>query len=477
MNQIIGRTKEIKRLDRAKEETEAQLIIVYGRRRVGKTYLINEYFDYQFDFKFTGAYHQSKQMQLKNFVSELNRYSKKKNDTPKDWTEAFSMLRDYLEEKDHQEKQVVFFDEMPWMDNQKSGFLPAFEWFWNAWASTRRNLIFIACGSAASWLTEHIEKNKGGLFHRCTCKLHLQPWDLHDVEEYLRSRNIDWSRYDITGCYMIMGGIPYYLRLLDKELTLNENIDELFFRKGAELHDEFEQLYNTLFKNSDQYIKIVEALSKKRMGLTRSEIAGRTKLPENGVLTRMLNDLVNSGFIRSNPMYKHKSRDMHYQLSDYYTKFYYSFVKDNYGKNTHMWSAANDDRRRSVWQGFTFEQVCKDHMELIKKGLGVNGVISDISSWSKKGDDEEKGAQVDIVIDRNDRVISLCEVKFYSCPFEIDKDYDEKLKTKVSVFREETKTNKTIQVVMITTYGIKKNKYSNYVGRVIDMNRLFEKAE
>ena len=474
---LIGREREIRRLDRVKDETEAQLIIVYGRRRVGKTYLINEYFDYDFDFKFTGSNNQSKQTQLRNFQSELSRYAKKEHSVPKDWTEAFLMLRNYLETKDVKQKQVVFFDEMPWMDNQKSGFLPAFEWFWNAWAGARRNLIFVVCGSAASWLTDKIEKNKGGLYNRAACKLHLQPLDLHDVEKYLKSRNIEWSRYDITLCYMIMGGIPYYLRLLDKELTLNENIDELFFRKGAELYDEFDQLYRTLFKPGDQYIKIVEALSKKRKGMTRSEIAGKTKLPENGVLTKKLNDLVNSGFVRSSPAYKHESRDMRYQLSDYYTKFFLSFVKDNAGKNPHMWSITNDDRQRTAWQGFTFEQVCKDHLEQIKKGLGIPAVRSEIWSWAKKGDDAEKGAQIDIVIDRHDRVISLCEAKFYSHEYELKKSDDEDLKTKVSVFREETKTNKTIQVVVITTYGVRKNKYSNYIGRVIDINKLFEKAE
>ncbi len=473
-NHLIGREREIKRLDRVLDETEAQLAIVYGRRRVGKTFLINEYFDYDFDFKFTGSYNQNKQTQLRNFQSELCHYSKKEHSTPKDWIDAFSMLRDYLEERNTGKKQVVFFDEMPWMDSQKSGFLPAFEWFWNAWAGARKNLIFIACGSATSWLTDKIEKNKGGLYNRATCKLHLQPFSLHDVEKYLQARNIEWSRYDITVCYMIMGGIPYYLRLLDKELTLNENIDELFFRKGAELYDEFDQLYKTLFKPGDQYIKIVEALSKKRNGLTRSEIASKTKFPENGVLTKKLNDLVNSGFVRLNPAYKHESRDMRYQLCDYYTKFFFSFVRDNAGKNTHMWSITNDDRQRTVWQGFTFEQVCKDHMEQIKKGLGISAVRSEVWSWAKRGDDTEKGAQIDIVIDRNDRVISLCEIKFYSHEYELKKSDDEDLKRKVSVFREETKTNKTIQVVLITTYGVRKNKYSNYVGRVIDMDIFFE---
>ena len=221
---------------------------------------LNEYFEYDFAFKFTGSYNQNKQMQLKNFILELNHYSNKEHSVPKDWTDAFSILRDYLEAKDPNKKQVVFFDEMPWMDNQKSGFLPAFEWFWNAWAGARKNLIFIACGSAASWITDKIEKNKGGLYNRATCKLHLQPLNLHDVEIYLRSRNIEWSRYDITLCYMIMGGIPYYLRLLDRERTLNENIDELFFRNGAELSDEFEQLYRTGLNIFSGYLHTINCM-------------------------------------------------------------------------------------------------------------------------------------------------------------------------------------------------------------------------
>ena len=293
MNNLIGREKEICRLKRVMEEQEAQLVIVYGRRRVGKTYLINEFFDYKFDFKFTGSYSHKKKEQLRNYILEFNRYTKEEHATPKDWTEAFFLLRDYLEQKVPEEKQVVFFDEMPWMDNQGSGFLSAFEWFWNSWGSTRKNLVFIVCGSATSWLIDNIDRNKGGLFNRRTCRLYIEPWNLYETEQYLISRDILWSRYDITVCYMIMGGIPYYLKLLDRELTLNENVDMMFFRNRSELWDEFDQLYRTLFSNSDKYIKIDESLSKKRKGLSRAEISSATKIPENVTLTKMLNNLIN----------------------------------------------------------------------------------------------------------------------------------------------------------------------------------------
>lgn len=477
MDNIIGREKEVKRLNRAMSENEAQLIIVYGRRRVGKTFLINEFFDNEFDFKYTGSYNQSTQEQLKNFSLELRRQSGKKCDDLKDWTDAFFALRGYLESESTEEKQVVFFDEMPWMDRQRSGFLPAFEWFWNSWGSARKNLVFIVCGSATSWLIDNIDKNKGGLFNRRTCRLYLEPFRLHDVERFLSSRDIHWSKYDITQCYMIMGGIPYYLNLLDRECTLNENIDQLYFKRGGELWDEFDQLYRTLFSNSNQYIKIVELLSKKRKGYTWAEIAKKTAISANGSLSKMMSDLTNSGFVRVNETYGHKKREQTYQLSDYFTAFYFHFVKGNFGIDEHLWSNTYENRAREIWEGLTFEQICKDHIAQIKRKLGILGVASEISSWSKQGNDDEEGAQIDLLIDRKDKVINICEIKFSSKEYEIKKAYDENLKNKVFVFRESTGTNKTIQINMITTYGVKKNKYSNLIGKVVCMDDLFEKED
>ena len=476
MEKLIGRETEIKRLDRALSEGEAQLIIVYGRRRVGKTFLINEYFNASFSFQFTGSEKQTNREQLKNFIMELNIRAKEKFATPKDWTEAFFALRSYLESDKSGEKQVVFFDELPWMDKQRSGFLPAFEWFWNSWGASRRNLVFIVCGSSTSWMVDKIDENKGGLFNRQTCRLYLEPFDLRQTEAYLNSRNIFWSRYDIVLCYMIMGGIPFYLRLLDNELSFNENIDNIFFGKRAELWNEFEHLYRTLFSNSDQYIKIVEALSSKRRGLSREEIIKATHLPANGVLTKMLANLEKSGFIRTNDMYGYKKREKLYQLSDYYTLFYLKFIKDNYGKDEHFWSNTNDNPSRRVWEGYSYEQICKDHVDQIKKKLGIAGVMTEVSSWVKKGHDEENGAQIDLVIDRRDHIINICEIKFSTREFEIDKSYDMTLKRKVDVFRNNTTTNKTLSVTMITTYGIKRNMYSNYVSKEVIMDDLFEKV-
>lgn len=320
-NKIIGRIEECKRLDSCLKADMTQLIIVYGRRRVGKTFLINQYFDNQFAFKVTGIYGQTKEVQISNFMASLNEMSRRKYDEANNWFEAFRYLKAYTKTLSKKKKQVFFFDEMPWMDNKKSDFLSAFEWFWNDYASTVDNLVFIVCGSATSWMDEKIANNKGGLFNRQTCRLYLKPFKLYEVEKYLQEKGINWSRYDISECYMIMGGIPYYLSLLDNSISYKQNIDKLFFSPNGELWDEFDHLYRTLFTNSDDYIKVVSSLSEKLGGLTRLEIIEKTGLSSGGELTKILDNLILSGFVRVSNFYNKKKKDALYQLADYYPGF------------------------------------------------------------------------------------------------------------------------------------------------------------
>ena len=473
---LIGRIEECKRLDQCMREDSAQLIVVYGRRRVGKTYLINEYFNYTFAFKLTGSYNEPKADQLERFAIELNRHSRKKNDTPETWNQAFEQLRTYLEKIPKNKKQVVFLDELPWFDTRKSKFLPAFEWFWNDWASTQRNLVFIICGSATSWMVDNISDNKGGLFRRQTSRLYLEPFSLYETKKFLEKKNIHWSTYEIAECYMIMGGIPYYLNLLDSNLSYTQNIDRLFFKKKGELWDEFDVLYSTLFSNNENYIKIVKALSEKKYGYTRGEIADKVKMPPNGRLTKILKNLSDSGFIRVTSFYGNKKKDTLYQLSDYYTKFYFTFVKDKYGKDQNYWSKAIDNSARRVWAGLTFEQLCKDHTAQIKNKLGISGIITEESTWFTKADEELgiTGAQVDLVIDRGDRIINLCEMKFSVNMYTIDKSYNDDLKNKKEAFIKKTGTNKAIQLIMVTTYGLKEGKYNSTIGGQVVLEDLFK---
>lgn len=475
---IIGRKKEYARLDKCMLEETAQLVLVYGRRRVGKTFLINQYFENTFSFKLTGAYNKPKTNQLHAFISEYNRKTHNKLKAPSTWTQAFEMLREYIENQDFDKKCVIFFDEMPWLDTHKSGFLSAFEYFWNDYGSAVDNLVFIVCGSATSWLVDNIEHNKGGLFNRQTCKLFLEPFSLYETEQYLINKGIHWSRYDIAECYMIMGGIPYYLSLLDKDMSYLQNIDYLFFRKKAELWDEFEHLYNTLFTQSDNYISVVSELSEKKNGLTREEISKETGLAYNGVLSKIIKNLVDAGFVRENRFFGNKKKDTLYQLADYYSSFYFHYIRDNKGRDEQFWSNTLDVPARKTWAGNMFEQVCKDHTPQIRRSLGISGVLSEISTWSTKGDKDLgiSGAQIDMLIDRRDRVITLCEMKFSVNDYIIDKEYYDRLRNKVEAFRQQTKTRKALQIVFVTTYGVKQNAYSGIVQGQVTLDDLFENA-
>ena len=274
---------------------------------------------------------------------------------------------------------------------------------------------------------------------------------------------------------MILGGIPYYLNLLSKLLSFNQNIDNLFFRKRAELWDEFDNLYRTLFSNSENHIKVIEALFEKKMGLSRKEIASATKIADNAGLTAILTNLSDSGFIRPYPFYGNKKHGTFYQLSDYYTLFYYKYIKGNYGKDEHYWSNTQENPSRKSWAGLTFEQVCKDHLHQIKQKIGISNVLTEVSSWFSKADEVHDGAQIDLIIDRRDHVINLCEIKFSLGEYVIDKDYDKVLRTKLSTFANCTKTKKALQLTMISTYGIKNNMYSGIVSSQVMLDDLFAK--
>lgn len=473
-NLIVGRRTEQHLLQESYDSKESQLVILYGRRRVGKSFLINQFFEDNFDFKLVGDYQLDKKGQLANFHYEMKRQSRCSFEMPESWNEAFLQLREYLDSQNNDRRLVVFFDEMPWLDNQKSGFLAAFEYFWNSYGASKNNLMFIVCGSATSWLVENIDHNKGGLFNRQNLRIFLEPFTLGETEEYLiKRKSISWNRNDIAECYMILGGIPYYLNLLQRTMSLSQNVDNLFFRKRAVLWDEFDHLYKTLFSNSENHIKVIEAICTKRIGLTRSEILCETKLSANTAFSRILRSLVDSGFVREYTFFGSKKRGKLYQIADFYTAFYLKFVKENYGKDEEFWSHLIGSSKRTAWEGLTFEQLCKDHIRQIKAKLGIAGVTAPVSAWYHKCDEDHDGAQIDMLMDRKDRTITICEMKFSDNPFVIDKKYDEELRNKIGVFKAVTGTTKAIQLVMVTTYGVKENKYSNILQNQITIDDLF----
>ena len=474
MKYFIGREKEQHRLEALKNSYRSEFIAVYGRRRVGKTMLIRKVFNNTFTFQATAIANSPKQQQLLNFVTALRRYDKDaQNKTiPQNWFFAFQQLIDYLE-KNTDKKKVIFFDELPWFDNHKSDFIQSLEHFWNSWASARDDIILIVCGSAASWMINQLINNRGGLHNRVTEKILLNPFKLKETEKLLRLKNPSIDRYQILQLYMVMGGIPYYLEAVKGNQSATQNIERICFANDGLLRNEFENLYSALFKNSEKHLAVVRALSTKSKGLSRKEIIALAKLPESGATTKVLDELEKSGFIRKYLPYKKRSRSGLFRLVDFYTLFYLRFIEKSSPLDENTWINAIDNPAQRAWSGYAFEQICLYHTQQIKKALGITGVLTKSSTWQSK--QKKGGAQIDLVIDRRDHVINLCEMKFSIAPFSISKSYADKLMQKISVFREETKTNKALHLTMITTKGLKRNNYAvNLVQNDFSMEILFE---
>lgn len=390
---------------------------------------------------------------------------------PTDWFEAFDNLIALLEKKDKEQRLVVIIDEMPWMDTPRSGFVTALEHFWNGWGAGQENLMLIVCGSATSWISDKLLNNKGGLFNRTTNEIKLRPFTLGECEKYYKANSIVMSRYDQLQFYMTTGGIPYYLSMLQRGNSLAQNIDRLFFEQNAKLYDEFDRLYSSLFSNADDCKKIVRLLAKKQQGFTRKEIGEITKLPIGGGLTNTLKALEVSDFIIAYTKFGRSKREVYYRLADFYTKFYLSFIDGHKTSNPHFWQDNMLSPRLTAWRGFSFESLCFCHLQKIRQALGISGVQTDCSPWKSKR--EKDGAQIDMVIDRADNIINICEMKFSDDDFTITAAYDKNLRNKISTFKEETQTRKALHLTLVTTYGLKFNEYAGRIQSCITMDDLF----
>lgn len=471
---LVGRSNETAHLKQLMKSKEAEFVVVYGRRRVGKTFLINTFFNDSYTFKLTGLAKKSKREQLANFTTSLNRYGDGvKYKKPRTWYEAFDNLRDLLESKKTKGKKVVFIDELPWLDSRGSNLVSALEHFWNDWAGTQSDIVLIVCGSATSWMTTKILKNKGGLHNRVTQKIYLRPFTLAECKAYINSRGLTMEDKEIAECYMIMGGIPFYLKNLRRGASLSQNVDEMFFAEKGRLDDEFESLYASLFTKSENYIKVVEALSKKNKGLTRDEIIEASGLSNNGHFSRILNDLINCDFIRRYKGYGDKVRMSIYQLIDPFTLFYYKFIRKNAPTDKPFWQYQIGTRQHDSWAGVAFEQLCLNHHSQIEKALGVSGIITKVYSWNSPSNASEK-AQIDLIIKRADKVVNVCEMKFYDGEYVMKKSDADDIERRVRVFRSSENVRMAIHPVLVTTFGLADDQYSRVFQNVVTLADLFK---
>lgn len=469
---IIGRKEEQQILRSAVQSENSEFVAVYGRRRVGKTYLIRETFGYKFTFQHTGLAKGNTKEQLFSFAISLRDAGYDDCPIPKSWLEAFSLLSTYLKNSTD-EKKIVFLDELPWMDTARSNFISAFEHFWNGWASARKDIVLIICGSATSWIINKVINDHGGLHNRVTKQIALQPFTLKECEMFAQGKGLEMNRYQLAECYMVLGGIPYYWSLLEKGLSLAQNIDKIIFAKNGKLSNEFNQLYASLFKSPEQYIDVVTALGKKKAGMTREEIIAATDMYSSGTLSKVLDELEYCGFIRKYNGFDKKSKQAIYQLIDNYTLFYFKFIQQNENNDEHFWSASIDSAMHRAWSGLAFERLCMVHTQQIKAALGIAGVLSNVYSWRKEADEISDGAQIDLLIDRKDQVINLCEMKYSLSEYAIDAEYEQKLRNKKSAFIDATNTRKAVHLTMVTTFGIKANAHSGIVQNEVKLDDLF----
>lgn len=466
---IVGRKKELSELELIKNSDKPEFVAVYGRRRVGKTYLVNQFFENRFVFKVTGvAVRGKKKVQLANFGESLRKFGSTLCPDPKNWMDAFSMLRTLLENVKGKTEKVVFIDELPYLYTKRCDLIPALEHFWNDWGNTQPRLRLIVCGSATSWIVRNIVNCKGGLHNRLTRKIYLKPFSLSETRDFLKYEGITLRDKEIVEAYMIMGGIPYYLGLMEKGKSLAQNVDEMFFTRKGRLDGEFKNLYEALFEESDNYIKVVEALSRKNKGLTRSELIKATGIKNGGGLTKVLSDLDDCDMIRKYNAYGKTQNGAVYQLTDFYTLFYYKFIRKNSGVGDGFWSAQQNTPTHNAWAGYAFEQLCMYHYAQIERKLGIGGILTRISSWTSSD------AQIDLVIDRADKVTDLCEVKFWAGPYSITKKYYQELEHKIQSFSDETHPKGAVHLVMITTEGLKWNEYCGIVQNEVTMADLFD---
>ncbi len=469
--QIIGRKAEKAVLEAALQSPEAEMIAIVGRRRVGKTFLVTQTYSDRIKLELTGIQRATLRQQLGNFTDVLQTHQGPSDtvlDVPEDWLSAFRLLRQYAQTQLTDEKIVLFFDELPWLANSHSGFLEALGYFWNSWAS-RQNLVIVLCGSAASWIIEKVVKDTGGLHNRITRRLHLEPFSLLETEQFLQARGVHWDRYQIVQYYMIAGGIPHYLKEAEPGKSAMQTIDRVCFSATGLLRDEFSNLYPALFKNSELHVTLVRTLAQKKSGMTRQQLIETLKIPSGGTISTVLEELEQSGFITLSFPFGKRVRDKVWRLTDEYSIFYLQFIEGQVLQKSNNWLNLLDSQAYKSWSGFAFENICLRHVQQIKKTLGIAGVYTEASAFYKKSTDAEEGAQIDLVLDRKDRIINLFEIKFYGDAFHFGTAEMAALRHKSGVFMHSTNTKKYLDWVLITTFGIKNQGMLDHVLTLDDL--------
>ncbi len=459
---LIGREEERRTLEEAFGSGRAEFVAVCGRRRVGKTYLVRRALRDRFAFFHTGISGVGMEGQLKAFAVSLERSFGRPFDVPKDWFSAFRLLEKSLGRG--RGRKALFFDEMPWMDTPRSGFLPALEYFWNAWASGRDDIMLVVCGSATSWIVRKLIESRGGFHNRLTHRIWLRPFMLRECSAFARAKGLAYDDRQIADAYMAFGGIPFYWELIRKGESPAQAIDRLCFAEGGELRREFAMLFASLFRRPERHVAIVEALGTRMSGMTREELIKAVKAEKGGLFSKALADLESCGFLRRYRFPGKKERDAVWQLVDPFTLFHLRFLADPAKRSRGSWLAGAESPARAAWSGLAFEQLCLLHVPQIKAALGISGVSTSVYACRiPPGPDGEPGAQIDLALDRADGIVNLCEMKYARKEFVVTEKYREALIDKVEAWKRAFGWRGAIHVTLVTAAGIRRNAAADVV--------------
>lgn len=471
---LIGRKEQVELLQKAFKDEASHFIAVYGRRRIGKTFLVRETFGYRFTFQHAGLSGGKLSEQLFAFEASLKDAGFTPNAPLTNWLEAFEALKDLIRASS-EKKKVIFIDELSWMDTPRCDLMIALEHFWNGWASARKDIVLIVCASATSWMISKVIHNKGGLYNRLTEQINLQPFSLAECEAYIKAQGLVLNRVQILQFYMIFGGVPYYWSFLQKGMSLSQNIDSILFAKNAPLKGEYQYLYASIFRHPEVHLRIIRALAAKQTGLTRDEIIAQTGLANSGDITRKLQELESCGFIRKYNAFGMKKKGAVYQLMDFFTLFYYRFLAKE-PADEHFWSNQINTPAINTWLGLAFERVCLQHTAQIKQKLGIAGVLTETNAWYCKADPEKGlyGSQIDLLLVRKDQVINLCEMKYSQAEYLFSGQEERGIQRKMHDLATATGTKYAIHPTLITCFGVVENSYAGSLQAVVTMDDLFQ---
>lgn len=484
---FIGRKEEQAILESLCFSKKSEFLAIYGRRRVGKTMLVRSFFKSKKDvifFNTTGTLNGLLKNQLDNFTQQISEVfyqgAQLKNAT--NWQDAFNKLNDAIKVVTSNKKIVLFFDEFPWMATKNSKLLQNLDYFWNQYWSNDTRIKLIICGSSASWIIKNVINNKGGLHNRITYTIHLEPYNLHETKLFLEAQGILLNNQQILELYMAIGGIPYYLSYLKQGLSAAENIEQLAFSRKGFLIEEFDNLFLALFEDGGMYIDIVREISKHYYGIEQEELFNRIKgLSKGGRSSDKLKELEDASFIIKFTPHLHSRKGVYYKVIDEYTLFYFNWIEPvkntllGRGIKKNYWTSIQSTPEWYNWSGYAFEAVCYKHLVQISDALNMHPTaISNTWKYVPTKNTNQQGAQIDLLFDRKDNAVTLCEIKYTKKAFEINKSYATQLHQRAEIFKNVTRTKKQIFWALISANGLKKNKYSEIINNVVTLEELLK---